>query len=579
MNNLDVITRNPYRVLGLLGNSTERELQKQIGITKRFAEINKFKSFDYDFEFIGEFSRNSDDIQHGASKLEQAANKLHYSLFWFVNNNQFDEIALNNLKDKNIQKAIDVWTKSLKEEVSSKNFSSYQNLSTLYITLALSGQRLDLVKLLKGIVMKGALLHSDSMTSYTELVTSSGHIIDSSKVSKKFGDEIVDLVSAYMKRSTAISPKILVSLFNTFPESIQKHISSKFTETPFASIENAIEKTIIKRKENPEEADEYGENLFNSTKNDAAKLKSLLGEDNLQVQMAVNKLADELLQCGIVFHNQCGIIFHNETLEAGEFDPGQSVLKLLQHAESLGATGQTKSRLDESIEFIQDWIDDKPNREKAKESEGLILSIGKELEHFQNKTDSVLHAKNLVTSCKPKLSNLKSILGASDEYYIQISGAVVNNALGMLIVVANTEQERLVKNPAGIENFKTTIRAAVSVMNILENLDMSFDTRSSFSQNKAALESINAALESTSQKKASEGCYIATMAYGDYDHPQVHVLRHFRDENLSKTALGRSFIKYYYMVSPYLVATLGSRERVNKVTRIILDIFIRHIKK
>ena len=34
---------------------------------------------------------------------------------------------------------------------------------------------------------------------------------------------------------------------------------------------------------------------------------------------------------------------------------------------------------------------------------------------------------------------------------------------------------------------------------------------------------------SNSTKKV--GCYIATMVYGDYNHPQVLVLRRFRDEN------------------------------------------------
>ena len=47
---MNIIKQNPFRVLGLLGNSTERELQKQIGIIKRYAEIGKSKSFDYDFE-------------------------------------------------------------------------------------------------------------------------------------------------------------------------------------------------------------------------------------------------------------------------------------------------------------------------------------------------------------------------------------------------------------------------------------------------------------------------------------------------------------------------------------------------
>ena len=98
---MSIVKQNPFRVLGLLGDSTERELQKQIATIKRFAEVGKTKSFDYDFEFLGAVSRDMDDIQHAARTIEQAHKKLLYSLFWFVKNNRFDEIALNNLKDQN----------------------------------------------------------------------------------------------------------------------------------------------------------------------------------------------------------------------------------------------------------------------------------------------------------------------------------------------------------------------------------------------------------------------------------------------------------------------------------------------
>lgn len=47
-----------------------------------------------------------------------------------------------------------------------------------------------------------------------------------------------------------------------------------------------------------------------------------------------------------------------------------------------------------------------------------------------------------------------------------------------------------------------------------------------------------------------EGCYIATAVYGSYDHPNVLVLRRFRDVYLSNTKWGRAFIRVYYRYSP-----------------------------
>ncbi|MFG6686241.1 CFI-box-CTERM domain-containing protein [Mariniflexile sp. HNIBRBA6329] len=75
--------------------------------------------------------------------------------------------------------------------------------------------------------------------------------------------------------------------------------------------------------------------------------------------------------------------------------------------------------------------------------------------------------------------------------------------------------------------------------------------------------------------KPKKGCYIATMAYGNYNHPQVVELRNFRDNILSKTVFGRIFIKFYYKHSPYLVERLKNKQNVNSIIRKVLDSFIR----
>jgi hypothetical protein len=75
------------------------------------------------------------------------------------------------------------------------------------------------------------------------------------------------------------------------------------------------------------------------------------------------------------------------------------------------------------------------------------------------------------------------------------------------------------------------------------------------------------------------GCYIATMAYGDYEHPQVIELRKFRDNTLKKSSLGRSFIKFYYKYSPKLVEILKNKSKTNNTIRIILDAFVKKIKR
>lgn len=71
-----------------------------------------------------------------------------------------------------------------------------------------------------------------------------------------------------------------------------------------------------------------------------------------------------------------------------------------------------------------------------------------------------------------------------------------------------------------------------------------------------------------------DGCYIATMAYGDYEHPQVIVLRQFRDSYLSKYECGQKFIRYYYAHSPLWVELLKNHAHINALIRRLLDSFV-----
>ena len=577
---MNIIKQNPFRVLGLTGNATEKELQKQIGIIKRYAEVGKSKSFDYDFEFIGDFTRNSDDVQEASNRIEQAHKKLLYSLFWFVKNNSFDEIAFNNLKEKETDKAIEIWNKTLKEEITTKNYSSYLNLSTLYIALSTIEEQIDLQKLQTGISLKGNLIHSESLKDLSKLVTGNGVASDPVDISRKFVDEVIELLKPYLNKKNGITTNDLISLFNTFPSNIQKYISSKFTEVPIAAIENRIEKTTRKRKNNPRDAEEYGEELYKSTKQDITLLKKLMGSSNVQFQMIANKLANEILQCSIDFFNK-----HRD--ENTEFDPGDDAYRIAKYAKSIGVSGQTKERINKAMSSIQEWVDDKPNRQRQEAVAEDLAFVTNKLQRFQSLSNSIENSRDLVIACKPKLSNIKNELGSYDDFYLQVSSAVVSNALGMIIEVVNREQSQLQYDRTKLFSLPSTISAAVEVIEKMEYFDMISEVRSRFDTNKRTIKNIKSQLDavtsasrsySSSSSSSSGGCYIATMAYGDYNHPQVKILRKFRDETLATSLIGRSFISFYYATSPHLVKILNNQEYINKLIRNLLDRFINKLK-
>jgi len=70
------------------------------------------------------------------------------------------------------------------------------------------------------------------------------------------------------------------------------------------------------------------------------------------------------------------------------------------------------------------------------------------------------------------------------------------------------------------------------------------------------------------------GCFVATAVYGSYDHPSVVVLRRFRDQRLSVSRGGRTFIRAYYRFGPALARFVAPRRALSVPIRRALDRFV-----
>ena len=592
---MSVVHNNPFRILGLMANATERELHKQIGIIKRYAEIGKEASFDTDYEFLEPITRTLDDVQVATGKIEQGNKKRQHALFWMVKNTQFDEIALNNLKENNTDKAIDIWEKTLKSAVTEKNFSSYLNLSTLYAALSVKTTMIDLLLLQKSFEIKSQVLNSTNLKLLSELISTSSKSVNATEISKQFVDETYEWLKPYIGKpllvlrnndqisifeeerkgkEKGITAQDLINLFKSYPENIRTYISGKFTEVPISNIETNIDKTNLLREEDPHNAEEFAQELYEKTIDDLKQIEKVLGGSNIQYQMLASKLAGEILQCAIEFYN--------EFVSDDEFDPGEEALRLCVLAKSIGATGQIKERIDENTEVIQEWVDGKSEREAYKKIAIECDYIKNQLLLCEDSGPSIQNAGLLIKKCEPKLLQLKTKDGGKP--YMDISDLVVNNALGMIINEVNEAQAMLsiVANNKSLastvlNNFSALLPKAETLLHTMKSMDMSSATRTRLITNTRTIVSINNQIKAAEEKRSS-GCYIATMAYGSYEHPQVLFLRDFRDQKLSRSILGRAFIKYYYVVSPYIVALLKNNHRINHLIRSTLNIFIKGLK-
>ena len=557
-----MIKQNPYRVLGLFANSSERELQKQIAVIRRFSEVGKSKSFESDFDFIGDVPRSSEDVQQATGEIEQAHKKIRYANFWFVRVSKFDEIAFNNLKDGNHEKAIEVWNRALQSSVTVKNYSAYHNISTLYFALAFNGAQLDLSMLKMGVDLKRELFNFDNLSSLIELIGGSGIAVDDDANCRTFVDDVIKAIDPLLGKDVPLKNKRIVALFDGYPEKTKKYVLSKFIEEPFQNIENAIDKSEERRGKSPAEANYFWEILSKSTKKDIDFLRTLLGKNDLRLQMIVDKLSDEILQCSVVYFNE----LRDSDIE----DPGEVALKIAEHARSLGPKGSAENRVVENLQTIQDWVDDKPQRDSQAKVLSEVTAVASMISEFDNAANSRAVVNRLILGSRSKLKVIKDVLGSQDAFYLEMSSAVVGRVLGGIIDIHNHGHDKVTKSASGLDAFKNDLEWVVASLDKIQLFDMSSEIRTRLVTNRKVIVGTKTQVEAA-VNKSSGGCYIATMAYGDCDHAQVLILRKYRDEVLAKSVMGRQFIRFYYATSPYLVSVLGEHVHINFAIRKLLD--------
>jgi hypothetical protein len=79
----------------------------------------------------------------------------------------------------------------------------------------------------------------------------------------------------------------------------------------------------------------------------------------------------------------------------------------------------------------------------------------------------------------------------------------------------------------------------------------------------------------TTTIQAKKHCYIATAVYGSPFHPNVLLLKHFRDTHLETRATGRCLTRLYYRIGPRLAHSAFCRNFCAHITRSILNCICR----
>ena len=114
-----------------------------------------------------------------------------------------------------------------------------------------------------------------------------------------------------------------------------------------------------------------------------------------------------------------------------------------------------------------------------------------------------------------------------------------------------------------------TFSSASEVVLLVANTSGSDNLQANFSTD-ASTPVVPDPVDPAASSGGGGGCFIATAAYGSYLHPQVQLLRQFRDNQLLTNAPGRAFVALYYRCSPPLADFIARHPVLRSVTRTLL---------
>lgn len=331
------IFENPYRIIGVVANASEKDLQQRKSKIQAFARIGKAIDSEFDFSFLPAIERSSEQIERAFASIEQAQDKVNHALFWFINATPIDAAALGHLKNGDTEKAREIWSKIVGgKAITAKNFSAFANLSSLYLSSN------NVFK--EGLALKTQLVESEAFTDFIHLVADQTATVDTQKQLEWLIEEF--LIALKGKSN-------VLSYFSSCSTQEQQLVAKRFTQEPIHLVETEVAKAEKGRKDTPRNAYQIGKTLFVATKAPLSELQKILGNNDLNYKRLSDSVAKTLTQCSIDYVNAL-----QET--ADPFDQG---LALLKGAEILAINSLTKERIAETKKTLEEIADSARNKE------------------------------------------------------------------------------------------------------------------------------------------------------------------------------------------------------------------------
>jgi hypothetical protein len=330
---MEILQNNPFRILGVKANASLSDRKQQANLIAQYLKIGQSAKLDFDITPpLSPLTRTKDLIELQASRIFSTEDKILHSLFWFVETNGIDKIALKHLTgSKDIDKALADFEKGCRGfVVSPDSCSAILNHSTLQIIAY--HQHKDLGKL------KSAIAHKFSIVSDASCLGQLKELVASDAINTSV-QRILELALPKLKKllkelvPSENTDKLLLDIFKS-NTAIYPSLKNEIIDALVDRIDRLVDKTETERKKGLKgdytpailkDVPALGEILMDTVKAPLKEITDLLGESDPVYTDALQNVFQEV--------NYCGILSFNKMIDKLNASEGKANEKIRENAD------------------------------------------------------------------------------------------------------------------------------------------------------------------------------------------------------------------------------------------------------
>lgn len=454
---MNIISNNPFRIIGVPSNASARDIAANQSRLKAYLAASKAVSFPLDcVGGQGELNRDTAIVQQAIANINLPQDKVAHALFWFIKpEDPVGSMAWEYLSKGDEDKAIEFFAKR-------DSFAALVNRGVLAF---IAGDSIT------GITCMGKMIQNGTMRAeFVKAVADDTFQISEDELAELFFSKVFEEIDAF---------DVFQKVGDSIDSWIKDHTRKYSIQKSFSFIEESIAKAKSIKGKNPDEWWRAGKVLIDETHNIRLQLFSIVGESDSSFQRLADKLALQILQCGINYYNNAD---EDEATEVNK------AYEIQNYALSIAIGKLAVDRCKQNVDILEKKRKGLPPKEVKCYDELIKIA----LVDYRNQAETIANAIKLIEKCVHYLMSIKAEVGQTNEYYLQISTLVVNAALHNVIEEFNSFMNGVSNSQltAGrIEEIKNVFEQAWKATLFMDILDKEVDfANGRYKQNREALE-------------------------------------------------------------------------------------------